>query len=110
MICGLLVVVSSFKRTEDSTSKSSGIPYVRATSRSLFSSYVSEGMKEEKGREVTDMNYSSLAEQWTVLAQYGELRPTYWVTLYDSQACYFFRERCSFMGDNSERMKEWCKL
>ena len=29
LICGLLVVVSSFKRTEDSTSKSSGIPYVR---------------------------------------------------------------------------------
>ena len=77
MICGLLVVVSSFKRTEDSTSKSSGIPYVRATNRSLFSSYISEGVKGEKGREVTDMSYSSLAEQWTTLAQYGELVPSY---------------------------------
>ena len=36
-----------------------------------------EGVKGEKGREVTDMSYSSLAEQWTVLAQYGELVPSY---------------------------------
>lgn len=38
LIWGLPAVASSFRRTEDSTSRSSGIPYVRATSRSLFSS------------------------------------------------------------------------
>ena len=49
LICGLLVVVSSFKRTEDSTSKSSGIPYVRATSRSLFSSCIGKEWRERRG-------------------------------------------------------------